>query len=167
MMGDRASCCREPDQLRGSPSPFDGIIALGWYDGVTEGLAHCGSCGREYRFDWLDASDEGGREIRIYRLAPLGPGSMERLTAVFAPGQEPRRPVWVPSWKFPSDAERSAVEGMTQEILDGAGPPELVLAASDDLGGAILGARSVSGLDFAGVDDWFAFLGLSRTHAGV
>jgi hypothetical protein len=51
------------------PSPFKKVIALGYYDGATSGLAQCGNCAMAYRFELIawDLSQEN----RAYSLAEI------------------------------------------------------------------------------------------------
>jgi hypothetical protein len=101
-MTDWAPCCSELTRLRTKQSPFARIIALDWYDGPRAGLLQCGECFREFRFEVLDELiGEEEQDIRVYSLAPLGSGSLTRLSDALAQYESPRSPVWVPRWKFP------------------------------------------------------------------
>jgi hypothetical protein len=139
---------------RNYPSPFQKVLALGYYDGPTEGLLQCVS-GSVYRFHLL-AWDEATQDLRVFGLAALPSAAFTQLVALYAPTQPPRWPTWVPSWQ----------EGFaepTEAILAQAGPVEWVLAV-EDLYGPILSARAVLPEEVAGITDWGAFLGVARVR---
>ncbi len=144
---------------------FDRVIALDWYDGPRSGLAS--RSGSEYRFDLLDETtdDPSGRDVRIFSLSPLPPGSIDRFAAAVSRFDEPRLPVWVPSWLFPAEADRAAMDAMADEILRSAGPP-VQAVASTDFDRESLAAIDLSGIDPASVEDWFVLLGIERVHVG-
>lgn len=138
------------------PSPFTKVLALGYYDGPTEGLVQEGSSDRVYQFHML-AWDDESQDLRIFALAPLPSSTLAQLTEAYAPYEEPRWPVWVPSW-------HAEMEPVTQQLLAQAGPPEWVLA-SQDLLAEILAAKAVTPELVARVTDWASFLGLGRQAA--
>jgi hypothetical protein len=125
-MSRKSRCCRDLNRLSKGPSPFDRVIALGWYDGPTEGLVRCGDCARVYRFDLLDSVDED-RGIRLYSLAPVPADTMDRLVDVLAPFMTPSWPMWAPLWKFPTEDDRIAVERAVDELMAKAAAPEFVI----------------------------------------
>jgi hypothetical protein len=158
-----APCCRELIHLKATRSPFTRIIALDWYDGPRAGLAQCGGCNLEFRFELLDEviNTEEGQDVRILSLAPLPPNSLSRLSDALVRYQAPSSPVWVPLWKFPSEAEQAALDRLTEEILGAAGPPGWVVA-TPNLSEEILAAEAITAEDLIRVTDWFCFLSLDR-----
>jgi hypothetical protein len=171
-MEQLAVCCRDLPRRNGVKSPFAKIIALDWYDGPRAGLLSCGQCAREYRFEPLDEVYNGhqGRDWRIFSLAFMPEGSMKRLADAFAPYETPwgiHPQVWVPLRdKFPSLAEEFAMDRLTSRLLCEASSPELAIASSD-IAEEILAARKLKAGDLDSVKDWFAYLGVARTHAEV
>jgi hypothetical protein len=163
-MDDRDRDRQHLAHFRGGKSPITQILALGFYDGPTNGLLRCGEDGRVYRFDLLD--DDLEQDIRIFGLAPLDSNAMTRLVEALSPYQESRWPVWVPRWEFPKEAIRSALDNLTDQILNGAGPPEFAIATSD-LVKEILLAKEITVEDLASVADWFSFMGLAKAPAGI
>jgi hypothetical protein len=125
-MSGESRCCRDSSRPSKGPSPFDRVIALGWYDGPTEGLVRCGACGRTYRFDLLDSVDED-LGIRLYSIAPVPADTMDRLVDVLSAFMTPSWPMWAPLWKFPSDDDRIAVERTVDELMAKAAAPEFVI----------------------------------------
>jgi hypothetical protein len=164
-MNNQAPCCRELTYRRTLSSPFSRIIALGWYDGPTAGLLQCGACSREYRFELMDELFDGEDEqdLRVYSLAPLASGSVTRLTDALSRYEPPRTPIWVPHWEFPTQAEKSDLNHLSDQILAGAGSPEMVIA-TPNLSEEIVVAKVIGPEEMARVPDWFSFLGLIRNN---
>jgi hypothetical protein len=125
-MSWKSRCCRDLSRPSKGPSPFDRVIALGWYDGPTEGPVRCGACGQVYRFDLLDSVD-ADREIRLYSVAPVPADTMDRLVDVLSPFMTPSWPMWAPLRKFPSEDDRIAVERAVDELMSKAAAREFVI----------------------------------------
>jgi hypothetical protein len=126
-MSEEFRCCSGLPLYAKEPSPFDRAIALGYYDGPTQGLVRCGHCNRVFRFVTVDSVHED-ESIRIYSLAPLSNDSWERLVIALLPYMEPIWPMWVPLWAFPSETDRIAVEQIVDELIAQAAGPEIVIA---------------------------------------
>ncbi len=105
------------------------VIALGFYDGLTNGLIQFAD-GTEYRFDESDEPDHHGG-ARTFDLAPLPAGSFDRAAAVIGAHIPPKWPTWVPIWQFTSADVQRTVEAETDAILSEAGPVSWVVSASD------------------------------------
>lgn len=105
-------------------SPVSRIIALGWYDGPTEGILQIGATGANYRFQMIDEDGRGaaGLDPRVFRLYALPPDAFDSIIAAIDSPQEPRWPVWAPIWKFPTEEVRIAAERKIDEIMALAGP---------------------------------------------
>jgi hypothetical protein len=144
-------------------SPFTKVLALGYYDGPTEGVLQCGQDGPVYKFQLL-AWDEETQDLRIFGLAPLPATAMGQLADAYARYQTPCWPVWVPSWQ----AEMAQQADL---VLQQAGSIEWIIATIDLLG-EILVARTVTGPEFARIAnslvarrEWFTFLGLPYSRS--
>jgi hypothetical protein len=147
-------CCRRPATLTNARSPFSKVLALGFYDGPTSGLLQCETCSAVYYFDMLDWDDD--HEVRVFRLAPLPPNSLEECAAAFARTEAPQWPVWVLWVRTSPPAEvREAVDTEVQQILQEAGPAELLIAWTG-YGERILAATKVPAEELQGVPDWFS-----------
>lgn len=133
------------------PSPVLKILALGYYDGPTNGLLQC-EAGRAYCFEML-AWDRESQNLRVFGFAPIPADAFDRLAELCARCEKPRWPVWLPSWYEEWDEEADAILGQ-------AGPVEWV-AAAEDLMGTILAAKRVGPGDVRVVNDWGPFLGLA------
>src|SRR5439155_11243997 len=133
------------------PSPFTKALALGYYDGPTDGLVQGGEGGPVYRFHLL-AWDGETQDLRVFGLAPLPRDSLARLAGVCERYESPRWPVWVPGWQQGMEAE-------AEQILSQAGPVEWAVAAHDLLG-QILVAKGVTPQEVARTVDWCVSLGL-------
>jgi hypothetical protein len=169
--------------------PFHRTIALGYYDGPTNGVIECANCSGEFRFDLLDVIWNAPLDVpRIFSLAPLPEDSLDRLAAVCPQHEWPpdwsTRPCWCPHWQFPLAAEQEAAHRQVQEILDLGAAPEWVVAwcvgqEERDIAAAkrlthadslyiqrLLSLcpedRPPLELDPSERRDWFAFLGLER-----
>jgi hypothetical protein len=136
---------------RDFPSPVCRILALGYYDGPTEGLLQC-EAGRVYRFELL-AWDAETQDVRVFSLAPMPSVAFDLLAERYAHHEKPRWPIWVPSWYEDPKEETAA-------ILAQAGEVEWVIA-TEDLMGTILAAKRVRPDDLRAVTDWRPFLGLA------
>lgn len=113
------------------PSPAEKIIALGWYDGPTDGILQCRD-GLVFRFhsdgtvlDW----GEEGEDLRVYDLFPLPSDSLQRVVSSLASFQSPRWPLWVPLWKFPSAQDQEVVEKSVAALSGGY--RQWIVAATD------------------------------------
>jgi hypothetical protein len=177
-MSDVIVCCRQLPSYGGARTPFHRIIGFGLYDGLTSGVAECEACGSVYRFDMIDMSADWGEwgDIRVYALAPLPPGSFDRLLDACPrpPGPDwSHSNVWVPKWSFSTEGLEAAANARVNEILDRAQPAELVIAATP-WGERVLAARNLTAEDLLDIQtveweddprrlrDWIAFLGLVR-----
>jgi hypothetical protein len=74
-MSDNAACCQEIRTR--SASPFE-VVQFDYYDGTTEGLARCNTCGRTYIFDVLTQSNDG---TRLYGFATIASAHYEAVAA--------------------------------------------------------------------------------------
>jgi hypothetical protein len=145
------------DYLNHCCLPFAKVLALGYYDGPTEGLLLCRSGLHGFRFEMLDA--DTAMDVRIFSLAPIDPNAITRLSDALAKYQELRWPVWVPRWKFPTEEDRSTLEDLVDQILAEAGSPEWVIATTD-ISGEPTAFRRITPEEIERVDNWFTVLGL-------
>ncbi len=135
------------------PSPFTKVLALGYYDGPTEGLLQDGQGSSVYQFRMLAWEDET-QDLRIFGLAPLPATAFAELAEAYARHQSPRWPVWVPF-------RQAGIEGLEQHVLGLAGPVEWVIATYDLLG-EILAAKPAAPAEVGRITDWPSFLGLGK-----
>ena len=110
------------------PSPITRIIALRWYDGPTEGILQVGDDGvyafRTHLEDIVDSIDQ--LDSRVYGLNALPLDSFERITQVLALVDQPRWPVWCPTWRTPGSWS-SICDNEINDLLKEAGPMTWVL----------------------------------------
>lgn len=141
-------------------SPFTKVLALGYYDGPTNGLLQSGEEGPVYKFDLMDERWIPQEEdCRVFVLAPVPSNSLTELTNLYSPFLVPHWPLWVPLWQFPTKEIQQSMDRATDEVLGRASPVEWVLAATDLLG-TIHAARAVGPEEFSQITDWFFFLGI-------
>jgi len=137
------------------------VICLEWYDGPLSGMLAFRDEPSEYRFDLVD--DARIMEHRVFKIAPLPEGTIERFTnmlSVHGHAGERRWPIWCPVWDFPTDAARSAASAAADEMLRAASSPVAAFCWSlaDD---RITACRPLGGSDTM-PEDWFSWLGLER-----
>jgi hypothetical protein len=144
-------------------APFDEIIALGYYDGPTDGILHCRGCNQEFYFEMLDSRFDLPEEdeTRIFSLSPIAEGTLAKFTAAMSKYQQPSWPFWRPTWSFPSEQERDEMNALVDRVMDRKGSVEWVVASSSWLSGEILAARPVSIDEFDQENHWFSFLGVT------
>lgn len=133
-------------------SPVRQVLALGYYDGPTEGVLQCGH-GETYRFELL-AWEPETQDVRVFGLSPLPSLGWDRLTALCAAHESSRWPVWVVGW-------HDGLHQPIQDILRLAGPVEWVLA-TEDLQGEILRVKAIRPEEVARITNWGSFLGLAQ-----
>jgi hypothetical protein len=143
---------------------FKHVVCLEWYDGPLSGMLAFRNEPFEFRFDLVDDAQVLG--YRVYKIAPLPQGTIDRfvnLLAQLGHATPPHWPVWVPIWHFPSDADRSAANSATEELLRVASLPVAAFCWSlaDD---RITAYRVIRASDSM-PEDWFPWLGLIRPGA--
>jgi len=146
------------------PSPITQILALGYYDGPTQGVLQCGDGGPVYKFDLIDGPfcmKEGWWDLRVYRLAPLPATSLAELAQAYSRYWPPRWPIWLPIWHFQNPADEEAMNRLTDHVLNQAGAPNWVVA-SFDLTDTIRAAKAVTAAQFALATDWLKLLGIEK-----
>jgi hypothetical protein len=145
-------------------SPVTRVLALGYYDGPTNGVLQCGEGGPVYKFDLLAgpfSTEDGLGDLRVFGLAPLPPQALDQLADAYQRYGPARWPLWVPIWHFPTAADEEAMNRLTDQMLLKAGSTEWVLATFD-LMGEIRAARAITGEELVRVTDWLAFLGVGN-----
>jgi hypothetical protein len=123
-----------------TPSPFDRILCLGYYDGPTSGLAKCAESQKAYRFELV--AWDSGFENRIYSLAETDLEVFDSVVQMLTRLEEPRWPFWTPRWRFGSSSEESrASSGIDQALAKI--PAASLLIATDRLDESILACRDL------------------------
>jgi hypothetical protein len=119
------------------PSPITRVLALGYTDGPTEGVLQFGEGGPVFRFSLIDEVREAAPDrddLRLFGLSGLPVGTLDELTKLLSPYLEPRWPVWVPVWRFPTEEIQNDIEGRVDSLLGPGGPVVWLLSATDLLG---------------------------------
>lgn len=108
---------------KGYPSPATHVIGFGYYDGVTDGILKTAG-GSVFRFETTGEShNPAGSDLRTFDLSPLPAGVFEQVVSLLSPYSSPSWPVWVPTWKFPTDEIRKQLDEQIDRWLASAGPP--------------------------------------------
>ena len=118
-------------QTRNSLGTSIRVIALGYYDGPTEGAIEF-KIGEVYRFTMPDEDNQLASQstVRRFELSPLPRDAIDRIATTLAPFCRPAWPVWFPQWNFPSREVEEAISTAVDSILSEAGPVEWHLATS-------------------------------------
>jgi hypothetical protein len=143
-------CCKLRKDDESDPLPFDRIIAIGYYDGPTDGFTECSQCHQTYSFrklDWDDAQD-----VRVFGFSPVQV-SLETIIAKLGVdfSKWPRVAIVPPLAGF---EDRFVKELFNQ-------PPTHVAAFKGWPGESPLW-RNIMGLDTSRIHDWFSFLGIPK-----
>lgn len=88
----RTRCCRLiTGNVRDVRSPFSRLIAVGYYDGPTDGVVECGWCKATYWFEKLDWDD--WQNVRVFSIAPVVCDGLDDLANISG-AAAPRWPSW-------------------------------------------------------------------------
>lgn len=135
------NCCQT---LVPGDSPFE-VGMLGYYDGLTSGVARCRACGQHYYVDLL-ATDVGEHFTRLHLLREITEDDGERLFACLrasGAADAQRRELALQVWYALCSAE-------------GAAWHPLLHVATDDLSKSVLAARRI------GRETWMELLGIGE-----
>src|SRR5262245_2582352 len=131
-------------------------VIFDWHDGPRQGVCALAVPSCEFVFDLLDERlNPDDLDDRLFRVRELPPGAVAELLTALRPLGGPAGPVWVPFWRFPTEAERRPAEAKVNALLAGARPTPVVIATRDMQ--QFLGCWNVPG-NANGVTDWFAVL---------
>lgn len=111
------------------------VLALEWFDGPITGFLDYGPGSQAYHFRLITSE---ASEPRAFALQPSRIRTLEEIETALAPLGQPRRPVWVPDWKFGIDEDRE----LADRVIATATPHELPVSA-------IVVARSISDVPIA------------------
>jgi len=118
-------------------SVFTRIVTLGWYDGITSGLAESAINGSAYRFDLLAWGPY--QERRIFALSALPDSAFDEAVRLLELLGTPVWPRWSPGW--PSAQEDGKRLSRTlDEILEESERPKLAIE-TDSMFKAVFAAR--------------------------
>ena len=108
---------------RDYPSPVVRVVALGFYDGPTDGVLQTAD-GTAYRFDLAgEEYNPDGLDDRTFLLRPLPPGAFEEVADLLAPAGRPEAAVWVPRWPVAPSDRQAEIDRRLDALLASAGPP--------------------------------------------
>jgi len=138
-MKDDSDCCR--NLAVSDKSPFE-VSMLGWYDGLTSGLAKCRICDRTYHFELIAQDAEG--EVRLYGFKEVSHSCYDAIVGLLV-GPVP-----------PAEQAREFGDQVMLRVRDALATnlERKLFVASTDLTKVILSAQIV---DF---DRWESILGL-------
>ena len=110
------------------------VVTHDWYDGPRQGCCLLAYPAVEFIFDLVDEEhDPDGLDMRIVQLKELPPGSVVSLVeALQELGLGPAvKPVWVPTWSFPTEQARQQAETRIETLEAGARSTNLLVSTTD------------------------------------
>ena len=102
------------------------VLALGWYDGATSGLAEYRGYPYLFQFE-LVTSVVSEPRVFILRSSPVS--RLSELDDVLSPLGEPRMPLWAPVWRFHSESEKSRADEAIELAMPVSSPVIAVVVA--------------------------------------
>jgi hypothetical protein len=131
-------------------------VVFDWFDGPRQGVGALAAPTCEFFFELLDERPtEDGLDDRLFRLSALPAGSVAEIVTTLHELGAPAGPVWVPVWRFPSEAARQQADQFVANLLMQRRPSTIVVHTRD-----LLHFLGYWRLDRNGssVTDWFANL---------
>jgi hypothetical protein len=139
-------------------------VVFDWYDGPRSGACALAEPLCEFYFELLDERPTAdGLDDRLFRLGALPAGATDQLIAGLCDLGGPTGPLWVPLWRFDSDAARQRADRLVDSVRADRRPTALVIATPDML--HFLGCWELARPEEP-VADWFSYLGYARPVAG-
>lgn len=133
-------------------------IVFDWFDGPKHGICALRYSPSEFEFTCIgERLNPNGIDHKLYSIAELPQGTVDRIRELLEGLGVPLDPVWVPVWNFPSLDDQRKVEAEVDELLRRSKPTNLVIYTLDMR--AILGCWRVDSLPIK-ADDLFDALGI-------
>lgn len=156
-MSARACCVNRPE-FRNGPSPFREVLAIGYYDGPTEGFTGCETCGTVFRFKLLDWDE--GQDTRVFCLSEIrGKRFADLARELLSDERDAASTVRLLKAPLSGAAEQCLAQ------LDMLEAGERVVVATRDLVTSILVWRRADEGEIAKERDWLTALGIARAAA--
>jgi len=94
-----------------------GVIAFGYYDGVTEGVARQ-AFGADYCYFKVIAWD-GGQDDRLHAVVEISATAYLRIASLLESAQAaPDLHAWVPAWDLLAESHRTELEAILKRLQD-------------------------------------------------
>ena len=108
-------------------------IVFDGYDGPREGLCALENPRVEFRFVLIrEQQNADGLDERYFRLYEVPAASIDKILGLLRTHLgTPSHPVWVPIWRFPSEASRANAEAAVMEIESMSRPTDVVVSSPD------------------------------------
>lgn len=144
-------CCQSLIDGQLEQLPFEKALAVGYYDGPTDGFTVCSQCGRAYSFRKLDWDEL--QDTRVFAFAPLSK-TLEEICKRLAINFTDKKIILVPPLaELENEFVRQLLASSVTRITVFEGWP-----------GTSSLWRDVSGMNLEKVNDWFSFLGIPKRH---
>lgn len=135
------------------------VVALDWYDAPRGGLCALSRPEVEFCFELLDERyDPDSLDDRLFRLSELPVGSVDGVLDAVKDVGRPVNSVWVPLWRFPTEAKQLRAEQRIRDIQAAKRPTCLVIFSKDME--EFLGCWRIDPT-VKDVQDWFELLALA------
>jgi hypothetical protein len=139
-------------------------IVFDWYDGPRAGICRLTTPPVEFHFRLLaERPTVDDLDDRLLLLSEIPGGSVQRTLAALRDLGGPTAAVWVPVWRFPTDAARQEAERLLGELEQGRRETSLILHTRDMID--FLGCWQVTATD-RWDRDWFRELSIPPKVAG-
>lgn len=125
-----------------SRAPFKKVLALGWYDGATSGLAQCSQCSDVFKYDIV--AWDSDQERRMFAFSPIAPQEFDHIVSLLSRAEEPKWPFWCPRWQF-TPVEKERLKTDIDERLARANRPAYIVASDRQLE-TVFATKRLSGL---------------------
>ena len=107
------------------------IIAIGYYDGATEGFIQAVFANQPFYFK-LIAWDDQLQDKRVFVLKKVGAERYAEFVQLIKDSHESFKltPTWLPNWSFPKDDDREKADRFLEECRDNSEVYLLVLGSN-------------------------------------
>ena len=107
-------------------------VVFDWYDGPRSGIVALDNPGHEYTFNLLaERPTEDGLDERLFSLSSLPPGYVDAIVERLRLLGVPQKPVWAPTWRFPTAQAQETEEKYISHLLSCVQPLAVVISTSD------------------------------------
>lgn len=108
------------------------VIIFDWCDFPKEGIVAMSRPRCEFYFSLVaERNHDDTTPTGLFRLSELPVGSVGEVLAIIRPLGVPKRPVWIPIWKFSSQEEGETARRQIDFILDGRSPATSIVSSPD------------------------------------
>jgi len=145
------NCCTHLADQKLELLPFVRVIAIGYYDGPTEGFTDCATCGQTYAFRKLDW--DKSQDVRIIGFAPIAV-SFDEIATKLSCNQTVGNTVCI---------VQPLTEAKEEFVTKLFGNPVRYVVVVEDWPWRSSARKELSSVDTSQISDWFLFLEVPRS----